>query len=114
ILFIMRSSCCWSVGRDSTEVAIDVPTGGCDLRNGNKPIASVTQEHGAGCAVACVAFVLGTSYQEALALFKRPNHAWGRGFYCREIIEALETAGKKYSFVHFNASVKKRVEMPET
>ncbi len=59
----------------------------------------ITQEHGTGCGVACVAFVLGISYQKALGLFKNPQHAWeGKGYYCKDIIEALKKAGLDYSY----------------
>lgn len=59
---------------------------------------SVTQEHASGCAVACVAFVVGTSYSKALKLFKHPEYVGARGYYCREIVEALKKAGKSYEF----------------
>jgi hypothetical protein len=34
----------------------------------------VRQEDGFGCGVACVANLLGVSYQQALQLFYNPNH----------------------------------------
>lgn len=60
----------------------------------------VMQEDRLGCAVACVAFVLGTSYQDALKLFKdgerrvkdKPN------FYCPEIVRILNNQGKQYAW----------------
>lgn len=58
---------------------------------------SVTQEHGTGCAVACVAFVTGRSYRRALALFAKPERAWGRGFYCRDLVAALARAKRAYN-----------------
>ena len=58
----------------------------------------ITQEHGMGCAIACTAFVLGCSYQKALSLYEQPEHAWGRGFYCKEIIMALKKMGRLYGY----------------
>lgn len=72
-----------------------------------KPIA---QEHGAGCAVACVAFVLGISYKKTLTLFTNGNsRAIVRGFYGPEIITALAKGGKKYVGKHINGTNKKEI-----
>ena len=60
--------------------------------------SAVTQEHGTGCAVACVAFVLGISYSEALKLFRDPSRAWGEGFYCEDIVDALARAGRPSAY----------------
>ena len=59
---------------------------------------AVTQNHGLGCGVACVASVLGLNYKQALKLFKKPKNAWTVGFYCKDIVTALKTGNKKYSF----------------
>ena len=59
---------------------------------------SVTQEHGTGCAVACVAFILKITYKDALKLFKNSKRAWGAGFYCGDIVDALHKGGRKFSF----------------
>lgn len=58
---------------------------------------TVTQEHGTGCAVACVAFVLNLPYQKALKYFARAERAWGGGFFCRDVTQALERRGPKYT-----------------
>jgi hypothetical protein len=58
----------------------------------------VTQEEGMGCAVACVASLLGITYEEALGLFEE-NYATSRGYYCGEIVGALERGGLFYSYV---------------
>ncbi|HLD04429.1 MAG TPA: hypothetical protein VJG90_01805 [Candidatus Nanoarchaeia archaeon] len=68
-----------------------------------KPVA---QEHGMGCAVACVASVLSISYKKALLLFDKPENAWGRGFYCPEICKALSKGGKKYEWRKINSKDK--------
>src|ERR1035437_2602542 len=65
-----------------------------------KPIA---QEHTAGCAVACVAFVLNISYQKALTLFVNGKSYVGiRGFYARKVVAALGRYGKHYSYHYIN------------
>jgi hypothetical protein len=59
----------------------------------------IIQEHVAGCAVACVAFVLNLSYQKALPLFTKGKYRTGiRGFYAREVATALNRHGKHYSY----------------
>lgn len=59
---------------------------------------AVVQEHGLGCAVACVASLLGTSYKKALKLFSEKSHAYRRGYYCIEICEAIRKGRMKYNF----------------
>ncbi len=61
----------------------------------------VTQEHPSGCAVACVASLLGVSYNSALKLFDNPKYAKTRGYYCREICRALGKKKIKYDFKRF-------------
>ncbi len=63
---------------------------------------SITQEHGMGCAVACVAFVLGVSYHQALQLFEYPNCAWTTGYYCKDIIKSFEKVARGYEYELFN------------
>ena len=75
---------------------------------------SVTQSHGTGCAVACCAYVLGLTYQKALKLFSRPHQAWGRGFYCREIVEALSAAQMKYSYCYLKQKKSHLLSVPGT
>ena len=62
----------------------------------------VPQEHPMGCAVACVAFRAGLTYREAHAHFAQQRHAWTRGYYCSEIIDALSKMGLHYIYSHFN------------
>ena len=66
-------------------------------------MSAIPQEHPMGCAVACVAFRCGLSYQAALALFSSSEYAWTRGYFCSEIVEALEFAGLKYTYAKFNS-----------
>lgn len=55
----------------------------------------VTQEDPLGCGVACVAYILTISYQEALQLFKE-NKVVTRGYTCKDICAALKKGGKDY------------------
>lgn len=61
-------------------------------------LAVVTQEHPMGCGVACVASVLGLTYQEAHKLFSKKHGAWSEGYYLPEIVEALSAGGQRYTF----------------
>ena len=63
---------------------------------------ATAQEHPMGCAVACVASLCRISYQEALSLFDQPENAWTRGFYCSEIVAALQKRHLKYQYSVFN------------
>lgn len=67
-------------------------------------VKSVTQNHGLGCGVACVAAVLGVSYNKALGLFKNPTHAWTKGYYCRDLIYALAKGKKKYGYKYLKSA----------
>ena len=59
---------------------------------------SVAQRHAMGCGVACVASVLGVSYDQSLQLFGEPKNAWTKGYSCKTIVQALSRGGKKYRF----------------
>ncbi len=51
----------------------------------------VTQQAPAGCAVACVATLLGTNYESALNLFRDGrNRHFTSGFYNNDIVRVLE------------------------
>lgn len=59
---------------------------------------AVKQEHFSGCAIACVASILKLSYKNTIDSFEDGHErAKLRGFYCSEIIKALEINGLKYS-----------------
>lgn len=52
---------------------------------------AIKQQHFSGCAVACVAAILNSSYNQALESFNDgQERARFRGFFCREIIDALQ------------------------
>jgi len=74
--------------------------------------SSVTQKHGAGCAVACVACILNISYDAALKFFSRPKQAIDRGFLCREIVSALRKSGHHYVYCKAIDSNKKLSGIP--
>jgi len=61
----------------------------------------VSQEHSMGCSVACVASRCRISYQEGLELFSYPQKAWTVGYYCKDVVRALDRFGLKYSFGAF-------------
>jgi len=65
-------------------------------------IRPISQEHPLGCSVACVASLCKIKYKEAIQLFKKKEHAWTRGFYCSEVVQALKTAGLNYTFEEFD------------
>ena len=72
----------------------------------------VVQEHPMGCAVACVASLCGISYKSALRRFKKPEHAWGRGYYCREICAALGKENFMYAYFPKSVFAKRGVRIP--
>jgi hypothetical protein len=75
-------------------------------------VNSITQRHTYGCAVACVAFILNKSYDEALELFSQSSDAWTKGFYCFEVVAALKRGGKEFYFAEFDESSHKAYSTP--
>ena len=71
------------------------------IKKRRKPIPQI---HPMGCAVACVAYRCGINYPSALSNFSTPKHAWTRGFYCVEIIEALSALGHDYTYSRYKKS----------
>ncbi len=55
---------------------------------------AVVQRHPMGCAVACVAFSLGLSYDKALNFFRIKKNAWLNGFMCPEITAILNASSQ--------------------
>lgn len=67
----------------------------------------ITQEHFSGCAVACVASILNISYKKALTNFDDGKEkAKFRGFFCKEIVMALEKNGLEYRFSYIGRNKK--------
>lgn len=69
----------------------------------------VAQEHALGCGVACVASVLGKTYQSALKLFEHPQHAYIRGYYCRELASVLCSQGYPYIYKKYKPQEHRKV-----
>ena len=75
----------------------------------------IKQEDPFGCAVACVASVLGIGYQEALNIFRYGNKkAKTTGFYCKEIVKVLENKGLKYEYSYIKSKIKKKIYQDNT
>ncbi len=72
----------------------------------------VAQEHFSGCAVACVAELLGISYQQALLYFAKPKRAKFNGFYCREVVMALDRAGIGAKFSYLKPGLRRSIYRP--
>ena len=72
--------------------------------------ASITQEDGNGCGAACTAFVANRSYGEVVSLLGKTS-AQTRGFYCRDLVEALQLFNLSCTFIHL--SPKRWYEYPE-
>lgn len=64
----------------------------------------ITQKHPSGCGIACVAYALEISYDDALALFQNGlKRAKNEGFYCHDILKALDD-----NYCYFYVTGKKR------
>lgn len=73
-------------------------------------IKPITQIHPSGCGVACVAQVLEMSYSRALKLFRNGEfYAMLRGFYCKDLVMALNMAGRKSKFIFISKKVGPRI-----
>ncbi len=66
----------------------------------------ITQEHTAGCAIACVASILNINYKKALNFFNKDNVSI-RGYYCSEIVKALNKNGLNYKSSKVNSKTKR-------
>jgi hypothetical protein len=63
----------------------------------------VAQEDELGCGIACIARVLGISYQEALCLFADGKlQANTKGFLCKELTDVLNRRGRRYKHHYVN------------
>jgi ABC-type bacteriocin/lantibiotic exporter with double-glycine peptidase domain len=69
-----------------------------------RSVKPVPQEHPLGCAVACVACICRVSYQSAFSFFSTREHAWTRGYYCSELVDALAKAGLKYQYSKYETA----------
>ena len=68
------------------------------------------QKHPFGCGATCVAFVLGLDYSTALKLFEDgENKAINRGFYCRDIVDALMKKGLYFEFKYLKPKIRQKI-----
>lgn len=75
----------------------------------------IKQEDDFGCGVACVASLLEIDYQKALSLFwNGTNRALNEGFYCREIVKALNSSRLNYEFKYIKLPTKRKIYKPCT
>lgn len=73
----------------------------------------IRQENLLGCAIACVVFVLKVNYQDVLDLFdygeKKANSI---GFFCIEIIMALEKVSLRYEYNYIKYRTRWKIYKP--
>lgn len=63
----------------------------------------VAQEEGMGCGIACVASVLGISYQEARKISENPDWSYSKGYGCKDLANILNKKGKNYIYKKFKS-----------
>lgn len=69
----------------------------------------ITQKHGFGCGVACVAFAASVSYNYAIRrLGEIPASLLG--FTCKELIMWLESSGHNYKFKNLKPGSTKNIQ----
>ncbi|MGA2130466.1 MAG: cysteine peptidase family C39 domain-containing protein [Candidatus Pacearchaeota archaeon] len=73
----------------------------------------IMQEHTAGCGIACTASILNINYKKALKFFNK-KYVSRRGYYCNEIVKALNKNGLNYQYVKVNNKTKKFLQKPGT
>ncbi len=74
---------------------------------------AVVQEHPMGCGIACVACVSGVSYSAVFKVIKR-EYALARGYFCRELVQALSRLGFEYDYKKVNAKTRKYINKEGT
>ncbi len=67
---------------------------------------TVSQKDPLGCSVACVASVAGLDYNKTRNLFKNPRYAKKKGYYCKEIVEALKRLDLDYAYNYLKPNKK--------
>jgi hypothetical protein len=66
----------------------------------------IVQKDAMGCGLACVAFVVGKSYKQIVAVVDKEK-AKNRGFYCRELAAILNQFGYFYQYRHLKPRLQK-------
>jgi hypothetical protein len=75
----------------------------------------IRQEDVLGCAVACVAFVLKINYGNSIKLFKNGKRkARNKGFYCKEVVAALEIKGLMYEYKYVKNKRRRKIYKSNT
>lgn len=70
----------------------------------------IVQEDPLGCGAACVAAVVGISYQESLDLFESGKRkAVEVGFFCKELVMALKKKGLEYEYRYIKGKLRKNI-----
>jgi hypothetical protein len=75
---------------------------------------SVTQEHGMGCGLACLAYILGLSYQKVWKIIGNPQNAWKRGYFCSELIKVLRSFRMPYKYKKIKSLEEEILKVPNT
>ncbi len=73
----------------------------------------ITQEHTAGCGIACIASILNIDYNEALSFFNK-EYVSRRGYYCGEMVKVLNKNGLNYRYSKANSKTKRLLSKPGT
>src|SRR3989338_8860946 len=58
---------------------------------------AIVQEHTMGCGLACVAAAAGVTYDRVLDVV-HGDYAGTRGYYCKDLIDALRILGREYTY----------------
>lgn len=67
----------------------------------------IAQIDNMGCSIACVASLLGISYPNAIRLFDNGKEKAGsKGFFCKDIIEALLKCGIESNYSYIKCKIK--------
>jgi len=68
----------------------------------------IKQEDDMGCGVACVAFLAGKTYQQAVNILGQ-DKARTVGFHLQELVDALSEFGLTYHFMHVKPKMKQSI-----
>jgi len=69
-------------------------------------LRAVAQKHLMGCGIACIACVSGINYSKTIKLVESKN-ASTKGYYCKDIINALRKLRLKYDYKKVTYKTKK-------
>lgn len=76
---------------------------------------AIVQKDNFGCGVACVAFVLGLNYKNALKLFTNGCRKTKQdGFLCKEIVQALNKQNISAQYRYINEKIRKKIYKENT